>query len=117
MGPRERLKARRILLRDVNWLGDIPFDAIPEQGMELAAKIRSTQLPQPATLFNRAGKVIIELRDGEDGVSPGQACVFYDGTRVLGGGWIKVTEAVGSLTVEQAVAGSPGEYNAAAAAS
>ena len=37
--------------------------------------------------------VSVELAEGEDGVSPGQACVFYDaednGERLLGGGWIK----------------------------
>jgi tRNA-specific 2-thiouridylase len=37
--------------------------------------------------------VSVELANGEDGVSPGQACVFYDvgdgGERLLGGGWIK----------------------------
>ena len=36
---------------------------------------------------------MVELAHGEDGVSPGQACVFYTskrgGERLLGGGWIK----------------------------
>jgi tRNA-uridine 2-sulfurtransferase len=39
----------------------------------------------------------VELLNGEEGVSPGQACVFYDGpgacARVLGGGYIRATEA------------------------
>jgi len=34
----------------------------------------------------------VQLHDGEDGISPGQACVFYDGTRVMGGGWITRAE-------------------------
>ena len=36
------------------------------------------------------GRAEVELLDPEEGVSPGQACVFYatEGTRVLGGGWI-----------------------------
>lgn len=95
VGPRERLNTRTIMLRDVNWLGDLPFRNIPVNGIELAAKIRSTQEPRPATLFNRGGQAIVGLQDGEDGVSPGQACVFYDGTRVLGGGWIKATAGDG----------------------
>jgi tRNA-specific 2-thiouridylase len=37
--------------------------------------------------------VTVDLVYGEDGVSPGQACVFYaakgGGERLLGGGWIK----------------------------
>jgi tRNA-specific 2-thiouridylase len=34
----------------------------------------------------------VELDDAEEGVAPGQAAVFYDGARVLGGGWIAATE-------------------------
>ncbi len=116
VGPRERLKTHRVFLRDVNWLGDVPFAAIPARGVELSAKIRSTQRPQPATLYNEAGNVIVELRNGEDGVSPGQACVFYDGTRVLGGGWIEATEAYGSRKVKQRAEGSAGARSAVAAA-
>ena len=55
--------------------------------------MRSTRPPQPAWLSAAAGGIEVELVDGEDGVSPGQACVFYDGAqgqaRVLGGGFIR----------------------------
>jgi tRNA-specific 2-thiouridylase len=34
----------------------------------------------------------VELPEGESAVAPGQAAVFYDGTRVLGGGWIARSE-------------------------
>ncbi len=92
VGPRESLNAHWIRLRDVNWLGDLDFDAFPETGLTLQAKIRSTQAPRPATLYRRNGQAVLFLHDGETGVSPGQACVFYDQNpemnRVLGGGWI-----------------------------
>ncbi|MGI9383289.1 MAG: tRNA 2-thiouridine(34) synthase MnmA [Methyloligellaceae bacterium] len=96
VGPREALLAYRIRLRDLNWLGDAPFEAISEKGLDLSAKIRSTQAPQSATLLNDDGRAVVELHDGEYGVSPGQACVFYDGPRVLGGGWIDGTEEGGA---------------------
>ena len=48
-------------------------------------RLRSTQVPVAATLF-ADGRV--ELDEPDAAVSPGQACVFYAGTRVLGGGWI-----------------------------
>ena len=55
--------------------------------------MRSTRPPQPAWLSRGAGGIEVELVDGEDGVSPGQACVFYDAAdgqaRVLGGGFIQ----------------------------
>lgn len=92
IGPRASLRTHRIKLRDVNWIGDGDFADIGTDGVELSVKIRSTQAPERATLFNEDGAGMIELHAGEDGVSPGQACVFYDGTRVLGGGWIDATE-------------------------
>ena len=58
-------------------------------------KVRSTRPPQPAWLRRWAagGGIEVELIGGEDGVSPGQACVFYDApdgqARVLGGGFIQ----------------------------
>jgi tRNA-specific 2-thiouridylase len=56
-------------------------------------KVRSTRAPRPAWLRHGPAGYEVELADGEDGVSPGQACVFYDAgegqARVLGGGFIK----------------------------
>ena len=61
--------------------------------IEVFVKVRSTRPPRAALLSATAGGYEIELVDGEDGVSPGQACVFYDGAegqaRVLGGGFIR----------------------------
>ena len=65
---------------------------------EVYVKVRSTRAPQPAWLLRGGGGVVVELIDGEDGVAPGQACVFYDApdgpARVLGGGFIKSTLAM-----------------------
>ncbi len=92
VGPREALMTRRLHLREVNWLGDGPLAAIPAEGLEIWAKVRSTRAPQPALLFHDADGVTVELIEGEHGVAPGQAAVFYDAgegaARVLGGGTI-----------------------------
>lgn len=102
VGPREALRTRIVELRDVNWLGSMDISSIGEEGLALYARVRSTQPPQPATLIYRDGRALVELHDGEDGVSPGQACVLYeDGegqSRILGGGWIKkaIAESVSS---------------------
>jgi tRNA-specific 2-thiouridylase len=60
--------------------------------MAIAARVRSTAPPQPATVFAAGDGARVLLSDGEYGVAAGQACVFYsnaDGrARVLGGGWI-----------------------------
>ncbi|GGH48008.1 tRNA 2-thiouridine(34) synthase MnmA [Frigidibacter albus] len=89
VGPREALSTRTVPLREINWLGDEPFDSRPE--WHVAVKVRSTRPPRPAVIRPiSATEAEVELLDPETGISPGQACVFYDteSTRILGGGWI-----------------------------
>ena len=86
VGPREALARARIQLDEVNWLGDGSETVLP-----VRARIRSTGEPAAAELtLNDNGSAEIVLAEAEEGVSPGQACVFYaaDSDRVLGGGWI-----------------------------
>ena len=86
VGPREALARARIQLDKVNWLGDGGETVLP-----VRARIRSTGEPAAAELtLNDNGSAEIVLAEAEEGVSPGQACVFYaaDSDRVLGGGWI-----------------------------
>src|SRR6516164_2281399 len=94
VGPREALRTSRMRLREVNWLGDDTIDhALCAGWHEVFVKVRSTRPPQPAWLSRGGAGVEVDLLDGEDGVSPGQACVFYDAAegqaRVLGGGFIQ----------------------------
>jgi tRNA-specific 2-thiouridylase len=93
VGPRAALGRSRIRLGQVNWLGDAP---LPAESMKVTARIRSTTDPAPAVLRASAGDganggdtgAEVRFDAPEFGVSPGQACVLYDGDRVLGGGWI-----------------------------
>jgi tRNA-specific 2-thiouridylase len=93
VGPRAALRVELIELRDVNWLGTAPLAEAARTGHGIFARIRSTQAPAPALLHydpqrNRTWVVLLE---GEYGVAPGQACVFYSAAedgKVLGGGWI-----------------------------
>ena len=89
VGPKEALATRTVPVREINWLGDAPFDSAPE--WQVCVKIRSTRPPRPAILRPLSStEATVELMDPEDGVSPGQACVFYEtgSSRILGGGWI-----------------------------
>ena len=96
VGPREALDTHKVVLRDVNWLGDAQLETIAEGGIELFAKVRSTRPPKSATLHHDGIQTWVELANGETGVAPGQACVLYDGdgdeARVLGGGFIQRSE-------------------------
>ncbi len=99
VGPRDALRTRRIGLRDVNWIGDGTLEEALDAGRrEVFVKVRSTRAPQPAWLSLGRDGCEIELVDGEDGVAPGQACVFYDApdgqARVLGGGFIRSAVAM-----------------------
>lgn len=96
VGPREALETRKLYLRDANWLGDQNLDDFPQDGVEVAAKVRSTRPPRPAILKRQNGEFMVDLLEGETGVAPGQACVLYDNdsndARVLGGGFITHSE-------------------------
>lgn len=96
VGPREALETHKVFLRDINWLGDAPIGDLPEGGMEMFAKVRSTRPPRPAVLRHADGQTWVELVDGESGIAPGQACVLYSDesntARVFGGGFIGRSE-------------------------
>ncbi len=86
VGPKGALARASVALDNVNWLAAAP---IPVGGIDVTVKLRSMQEAVPATLHGRPdGHAEVILAAPENAVAPGQACVFYDGDRVLGGGWI-----------------------------
>ncbi len=90
VGPREALARDRIILKETNWVGDVPLSSTP---LSVMVKIRSNQHPAPAQVaLGQDGDLEVILEAPQYGVSPGQACVIYDGDRVLGGGWIAQTD-------------------------
>jgi tRNA-specific 2-thiouridylase len=109
VGPREALRTRRIRLRDVNWLGDGALnETLADDRFEVFVKVRSTRPPQAAWLRHADGAYEVELIDGEDGVSPGQACVFYDAregqARMLGGGFIASAQSAADVAARPGAA-------------
>lgn len=89
VGPKDMLATRTVPVKEINWLGDEAFLSRPE--WHLSVKVRSTRPPTDAVLRSiSATEAVVELVTPEEGVSPGQACVFYDpdSSRIYGGGWI-----------------------------
>ena len=89
VGPKEMLATRTIPVREINWLGDTPFTS--QEEWHLSVKVRSTRPPREAIIRPLSDTTAeVELLTPEEGVSPGQACVFYDpdSSRIFGGGWI-----------------------------
>lgn len=97
VGPREALLVHHILLKEITWLGDGTLERAARDGLALGVKVRSTRPPKPARLALENGSISVLLDEAEEGVAPGQACVFYGigemAGRVLGGGWIAGTRS------------------------
>jgi len=88
VGAKEDLLKRALTIREVNWLGD--GDAMPPGGFECTVKLRSTSPLVPARVTpTQNGRATVQLKEPFAGIAPGQACVFYEGERLLGGGWIE----------------------------
>ncbi|HXY58232.1 MAG TPA: tRNA 2-thiouridine(34) synthase MnmA [Methylocystis sp.] len=109
VGPREALETRAVFLRDVNWIGEGALSDLPPIGQDVFARVRSTRPPVAARLIGRGEtEAAVVFAAGEFGVSPGQACVFYDGgdgeARVLGGGFISAVEPA-TAQIKQVAAG------------
>ncbi|MGH1329449.1 MAG: tRNA 2-thiouridine(34) synthase MnmA [Paracoccaceae bacterium] len=89
VGPKELLATRTIPVREINWLGDAPLSSQKE--WHVLVRVRSTRPPREAIIRPISDtEAEVELITPEEGVSPGQACVFYDpdSPRIFGGGWI-----------------------------
>ncbi|HLI10617.1 MAG TPA: tRNA 2-thiouridine(34) synthase MnmA [Alphaproteobacteria bacterium] len=86
VGPRAALARDIVHLRGFNWLPSAP----PEhEGRRITVKLRSAQPPVSGIFLpHEGGRAEIRLDEPQYGVAPGQAAVFYNGTRLLGGGWI-----------------------------
>ena len=88
VGPKNKLGKIKIFLKEINILGDKKkFDK------NIYVKVRSTgKLLEAKIDLKSQNKAEVNLKIPEYGISPGQACVFYDqdklGYKVLGGGWI-----------------------------
>jgi tRNA-specific 2-thiouridylase len=85
LGGRDDLRATGLETSGVNWL----LPEAPREPLRCLAKIRYRHTPTPATVTALPdGAATVEFAEPQSAVTPGQAVVFYDGPRVLGGGWI-----------------------------
>lgn len=89
VGPKESLGVSAISIRDVNWLADESSEAGTELN-DVQLRVRSTHRGTRGRVRLLAGgRAEVSFQAPEQAVAPGQAAVFYRGSRVLGGGWIE----------------------------
>jgi tRNA-specific 2-thiouridylase len=89
VGPKSMLATRIVPLKEINWLGDAPL--MSQKEWHVGVRVRSTRPPTEAIIRPISNtEATVELVLAEQGISPGQACVFYDrdSSRIFGGGWI-----------------------------
>jgi tRNA-uridine 2-sulfurtransferase len=85
VGDAEDLLSSGLVASRVNWLVDAPTEERP-----CVAKIRYRHGGSAATVIATTdGGAEVRFAEPQSAVTPGQAVTFYDGTRVLGGGWIE----------------------------
>jgi tRNA-specific 2-thiouridylase len=92
VGPRRALAVGAMRVAEWNWLG--------EKQREVSVKVRSLAPATPAVCDGEW----VRFDNAEYGVAPGQAAVLYDGTRLLGGGWIAETRAAAERVMDAAAA-------------
>jgi len=94
VGPRLATLCAEVQIKDVNWL-TAPTDSLHVQVKHRAREtavtaVDATVQPLPDN------KARIKFEKPQSGVAPGQAAVLYQGTRVLGGGWIERAPVMGN---------------------
>jgi len=99
LGARAALEAPGLVTEPVNWLQ--PDPAVP--GTEAEVQIRYHHRPAPARLHPRAdGSAEVRFETPQSAITPGQACVFYQGDRVMGGA--AIAQAIGSRAAARGAA-------------
>ncbi|MDC0059644.1 tRNA 2-thiouridine(34) synthase MnmA [Pelagibacteraceae bacterium] len=100
VGSEEALAVKKIFLRGINYLGDIE-----KNNSKLFIRVRSTGRLIKANVKLNSNSGQVNLEEVENGISPGQACVFYIkddlGDKVLGGGWIVSTDKNNLSTIKK----------------
>jgi tRNA-specific 2-thiouridylase len=92
VGPRRALAVEEMRVEQVSW--------IAEDQTDVGVKVRSLAPAVEATVSGEW----VRFANAEYGVAPGQAAVFYEGTRLLGGGWIAETASAMQSTMDAAAA-------------
>ena len=85
VGYKEDVYSRGLIAERLSWIAETP----PSGPVRAGVKIRARHPEAGATIEVQGGQASVLFDSPQMAVTPGQAAVFYDGDRVLGGGWIR----------------------------
>jgi tRNA-specific 2-thiouridylase len=86
VGEERFLQNKKFVIRDVNWIAPIESRI---EGIFAKVKLRSNHKEEDAKIkILDDGKIEIEMKSTSRAITPGQACVMYQDTKIIGGGWI-----------------------------
>jgi tRNA-specific 2-thiouridylase len=83
VGDKKDLEKTQVFLKGVNL-----FVEEKEFFCEAKVRYRAPKLPAFVKMETKS-KAVVKFKEAATGIAKGQACVFYDGERLLGGGWIR----------------------------
>jgi len=88
IGTNEELFSSKCIVENINWV-DKNF-LKKDEIKNTSARIRYKSLEKSAMVkYLSIDSAEVVFEESQRAISPGQAMVFYDGDRVVGGGWIK----------------------------
>ena len=83
VGTRDELRRDRVLVGELNWLGEAP-----DPGARVSVQMRYRAPAVSAEVGYEDDGLVLALDEGFPAITPGQSAVMFDGDRVLGGGRI-----------------------------
>lgn len=93
LGSKASLQARGLVAKDANWMAGKSWVTCPGPALSPVegswVKIRSTHTGVPATIRGDGRELHVTFQTPQEAVTPGQAAVFYQGEKLLGGAWIE----------------------------
>jgi tRNA-specific 2-thiouridylase len=104
VGTGEELMSRAMHVNRVNWLS---IEA-PASDVEASVRIRYKHEESRAIVIPSHGSCRVEFAEPQRAITPGQAAVFYDGQRLLGGGWIDSVASTEKLPEKTSANPTPG---------
>jgi len=94
VGEEDKIYSNRLMAEKISWVDDLKAESRDknnnlEKTLEVKAKIRYRHREDDALVTMKSNTdAVVEFINPQRAITPGQAVVFYNGKKVLGGGWI-----------------------------